>query len=263
MTACPPVVLSIAGHDPTGGAGIQADIETIVYHGCHACSVITALTTQNTRNVKRVCCQEPEALIEQLRAVIQDIKVDAIKIGFLGSAEIVAALLPLLSEYNRIPLIADPVFAAGGGAQLANDELIQAIKSEIVPRALIVTPNSHEARALDSMGSNLDECAGALINLGCRFVLIKGSHEKTELIVNRLYSASGLIKKSQWPRLPHTYHGSGCTLAASIAANVALGKEIPVSVEEAQEFTWSTLEAGYPPGHGQWFPRRNTVQNES
>lgn len=255
MTTTPPVVLSLSGHDPTGGAGIQADIETIARLGCHPCTVITALTVQDTRNVRRVIPQAAEDFLEQARMLLADMPVAAIKIGLLGSVEIVRAVAEILAETKGIPVVLDPILAAGGGRNLAGGDLIAEIKSRLIPRATIMTPNTPEARKLAGK-DDPGECAHALLQLGCPNVLLTGTHEDGSDVINCWYHAGGM-ESSRWTRLPGSYHGSGCTLAAAVAACLALGYPMEVAVREAQRFTWDALNRGFRLGKGQFLPNRS------
>ncbi len=256
-----PVVMTLAGNDPSGGAGIAADIETIVSLGCHPAPVVTALTVQDTHNVRALLPVEPEHLLAQARAVLDDMPVAAFKIGVIGSAENAAALHSLLTAHPDIPVVLDPVLAAGGGTELASTALIDTIQTLLLPLTTILTPNSVEARRLAPEGDTLNACAMALLARGCRYVLISGGHEPTEDVINTLYGNNRLLETFRWPRLPNHYHGSGCTLAAAIAALLAQGHE-PHSgssnsvIYRAQDYTWRSLMAGYRAGSGQLLPNR-------
>ncbi|MDD5462623.1 MAG: hydroxymethylpyrimidine/phosphomethylpyrimidine kinase [Methylococcales bacterium] len=250
-----PVVLSFSGHDPSGGAGVQADIETLVSHQCHAASVITALTEQDTRNIKKLIPQSPEAIISQANTVLDDIPVNAIKIGLIGHHETAIAIYAILKQHPNIPVILDPVLAAGGGAELSNERLIATIVDLLLPCTTVLTPNSEEARKLAGL-DELDECGLALLEQGCEYVLITGTHETTPSVCNQLFYDNRCWETYTWDRLPASYHGSGCTLAASISALIAHGLEPVQAVMEAQEYTWNSLQAAYQPGKGQHNPNR-------
>ncbi len=250
-----PVVLCLSGHDPSGGAGIQADIETIVSHQCHATSVITALTEQNTHNVIKMLPQPPAAIISQARTILEDMPVKAIKIGLIGHIDTAKAIHSILMEYSSLPVILDPVLAAGGGTTLANNELIDGIIELLLPRTTILTPNSVEARQL-AKTDDLTDCGIKLLELGCEYVLQTGAHEESNAVSNQLFHQGKCIETYTWDRLPHNYHGSGCTLAASIAALMAHGLEVETCMLEAQEYTWNSLNAGYQPSTGQHIPNR-------
>lgn len=251
-----PIVLCFSGHDPSGGAGIQADIETIVSHRCHAASIITCLTEQDSRNVKKLLPQQPEDIISQAETLLGDFEVAAFKIGLIGSAAVAAAISQIVGVYPRIPLVLDPVLAAGGGSELAGQELIDAITAQLLPLTTLLTPNSHEARRLSGL-DDLPACADKLLALGAKNVLITGTHEDSELVHNRLWMSEDHRHETfNWQRLPHNYHGSGCTLASAAAALLAQGLDLFSAVSEAQEYTWESLQAGYRPGLGQHNPER-------
>jgi len=256
MTQPPPVVLCFSGHDPSGGAGVQADIETLARLGCHACTVVTALTAQDTRNVHRVLPQQREDFLQQARLVIADLPVKVVKIGLLGAAEIALAVADLLTdELAGVPVVLDPVLAAGGGRPLARADLLEAIRQRLLPLTFVATPNIPEARSLAGGVDALDDCAAAWLAQGCRHVLITGTHSDSGDVLNRLYGA-GESRSWAWPRLPHEYHGSGCTLAAALAAGLAHGLTIEAACQQAQAFTWDALASGLALGQGQWLPRR-------
>lgn len=250
-----PVVLCISGHDPSGGAGIQADIEAIISHGCHPTSVITALTEQDSSNVKAVIPQPPTDFANQANTLITDISINAIKIGLLANSEIALAVNTVIAKLPGIPVVLDPVLAAGGGKDLSSADLITILKHQLLPNVTVLTPNSEEARKLTGL-QDLHDCGLALLDLGCDYVLITGSHENTEEVINQLFHQGQCINAYRWQRLPHSYHGSGCTLAASIAALLAQGLNVPDAIAQAQEYTWNALVAGFKAGKGQHFPGR-------
>lgn len=249
-----PVVLCFSGHDPSGGAGIQADIETLHQLGCHAATVITALTAQDTRNVAAILPQTVMDFTFQARMVMDDLPVAAIKIGLLGSAELARTCADLIRQRPGVPVVLDPVLAAGGGTELAGTELLNTIRTDLLPLATVITPNSPEARRLAEK-TNLDACASRLLESGCGHVLITGTHEDEKCVVNRLYSRD-YQKSWDWERLPYSYHGSGCTLASAIAGFLAHGQSVADAAFAAQDFTWRTLAKGYDLGRGQHLPNR-------
>lgn len=254
MSLLPPVVLCLSGHDPTGGAGIQADIETVIRLGCHPCTVVTALTVQDTRNVARILPQAAQDFLEQALALLDDIPVAAVKIGLLGSTGIARAVAEVLDRAGTVPVVLDPILAAGGGRDLADRELIAEVRHRLIARATIVTPNTPEARRLTGE-ENPDAAAARILSLGCSNVLLTGGHEDDPEVVNRWYSAAG-IESRRWPRLPGSYHGSGCTLAAAVAAGLARGLPIGEAIGEAQRFTFEALDRGMRLGKGQFLPNR-------
>ena len=262
MSQPPPIVLSFAATDSSGGAGIQADILTLASMGCHPLSVITAITIQDTAGVEDVLALDPEWVTDQARAVLEDMPVHVFKMGMLGSVEIITAIAEVISDYPNIPLVLDPVLASGRGDELASDDMVMAMRELLLPQVTIITPNSLEARRLaqDDEDENdmpdLNQCAERLLQMGCEYVLITGTHENTLQVVNNLYGTSGVLRTDSWRRLEGSYHGSGCTLASAIAAALANGLPLAEGVYEAQEYTWQSLKAGFRPGMGQFLPDR-------
>ncbi len=254
----PPVVAILAGNDPSGGAGIAADIQTVSALGCHPAPVITALTVQDTRNAYRVEAVAPELVVEQARAVFADLPVRAVKIGLLPTADMAAAVAGLLAEHRHVPLVLDPVLVAAGGADLAEQALVEVLLDALMPLATVATPNALEIRRLGGATGDRASRAAALLARGCRWVLVKGADEDTPGVENALYG-EGFESTYRWRRLPESYHGSGCTLASAIAALLARGRPVPVAVQEAQRWTIDALQAGFRPGGGQWIPRRIPV----
>lgn len=257
----PPIVLAFSASDPSGGAGLQADILTLSSMGCHPVSVITAITVQDTLGVEDVLPMDSEWVADQARCVLEDMPVSVFKVGLIGSVENIAAIAEVVADYPDIPLILDPVMASGRGDELANDDMLMALQEMLIPQTTLLTPNSLEARRIaqldgDDDDPDLAECARRIIEMGCEFVLITGTHENTAQVVNTLYGESGILRSDTWPRLPGSYHGSGCTLASAIAASIAHGLDIPEAVKDAQEYTWQTLKAGFRPGMGQFIPDR-------
>ena len=258
----PPVVMTLAGNDPSGGAGIAADIETLVSLGCHPAPVITALTVQDTHNVQALLPVDPDQLLAQARAVLEDMPVAAFKVGVIGGAANALALHALFAAYPKIPVVLDPVLAAGGGAELASAALIESIQTLLLPLTTVLTPNSMEARRLAPEADTLKACAMALLARGCRYVLITGGHEPTGDVVNTLYGNIRLLETWRWPRLPDRYHGSGCTLAAAIAALLAQShgpyseESICSALYHAQHYTLRSLQGSYQVGRGQQIPNR-------
>ncbi len=257
-----PIVLVFAATDPSGGAGMQADILTLSSMGCHPLAVITAVTIQDTMGVEDVLPIDAEWVADQARCVLEDMPVTVFKVGLLGSVEAIAAIAEVVSDYPDIPLVLDPVLASGRGDELASEDMIAAMRELLIPQATLITPNSLEARRLAQDDSNenddpdSNECARRLLELGCEYVLVTGAHENTAQVVNTLHARQGVVRSDSWERLPGIFHGSGCTLASAVAATIANGLDVPEAVRDAQEYTWQTLKFAYRTGMGQLNPDR-------
>jgi hydroxymethylpyrimidine/phosphomethylpyrimidine kinase len=262
MADTPPIVLVFAATDPSGGAGLQADIMTLTSMGCHPLSAVTAITVQDTMGVDQLYPMEADWVADQARCVLEDMPVAAFKIGVMGSIEIVTAIAEVVSDYPEIPLVLDPVLASGRGDELASDDIVIAMRELLVPQTTIITPNSLEVRRLAAEDGDegnepaLAECARRILAAGCEYVLITGTHENTSAVVNTLYHSEGEPSSETWERLRGSYHGSGCTLASAVAATIANGVPMKDAVRDAQEYTWQTLRGAFRPGMGQYIPDR-------
>lgn len=259
-----PLVLTFAGSDPSGGAGLQADLMAISSLGCHPLSVTTALTVQDTVGVVGMLPVDADWVEDQARALLEDMPVAAFKIGLLGSIDNLVVIAEILGDYPAVPLVLDPVLASGRGDELADEEMIAGLRDLLLPLTTILTPNTIELRRLsagedDDHADNpsLGDCAQRLLLLGCQYVLVTGTHASTARVVNSLYGQQGsLLRSDTWDRLPGSYHGSGCTLASALAAHLARGLSVGEAVWAAQEYTWQSLAAGFRPGMGQHIPDR-------
>ncbi len=261
MPQSPPLVLTFAASDPTGGAGVQADVLTLASMGCHPLSVITALTVQDTAGVSDVLAIDADWVADQARMLLEDMPVDVFKLGLLGSVEAISVIAEILSDYPDIPVVLDPVLASGRGDELASEDMVSAMKDMLLPQTTLLIPNSIEARRLAAGEAGDEEldltlCARRLTDLGCEYVLITGTHENTPRVHNLLFDASGQVQTDSWDRLPGSFHGSGCTLASAIAGCLAWGQDIPQAVREGQDFTLEALKAAFRPGMGQYIPER-------
>ena len=250
-----PSILCIGGQDPTGGAGIQADIETVNALGGRALNLITCLTIQDSHNVQDIWPTDPDFFVRQLDLLLADITPAAIKIGLIGSAALIEPLADLLKEFDG-PTVLDPVLAAGGGFDLDHDSIGTALRERLLPHVTLTTPNRAELRRLVPDGEEA-KAAKMLIAKGTSAVLVTGADEATDdKVSNRLYQADANPKSWDWPRLPDRYHGSGCTLAAACAVRLALGESLTEAVEQAQRFTWQALDRAEMVGDGQQLPLR-------
>ena len=261
MIKSPPKVMTFSATDPTGGAGLQADILTISSLSCYPVSIVTGFTVQDTIGVNKLIPIDSELVNEQARLILEDMEVEIFKLGLLGSKENIATIAEIISDYPDIPLIIDPILASGRGDAFSDIDARTMMMELLFPESLLITPNSLEARQLvsdEEEPSNLaiDACADRFKKMGCENILITGTHDNTENVINTLYNSSNQIIPYHWDRLPGSYHGSGCTLTAAISAYYALGLSIDEAVEEAQHFTWQTLKNSFKPGMGQLIPNR-------
>jgi len=251
-------VLTIAGSDSGGGAGIQADLKTFAAHGCYGMTAITAITAQNTVGVRAIHALPPEVVTAQIEAVLDDIGADAVKIGMLFSPELIQTVARTLRRYPLRNIVVDPVMIAQSGDKLLQDEAVAALKEELIPMAALITPNLPEAAAL--LGREpidapaMAESARALARLGCGGVLIKGGHLEGDRRDDVLFLAG----KDRFVNLPgmavatRNNHGTGCTLSAAIAARLALGQDMETAVRAAKGYINGALTEGkaYQLGQG-------------
>lgn len=252
-----PAVMCFSGLDPSGGAGLQADVETLFILGCHCAPVATAATVQNTSNAKRMISADPALIAAQARTVLKDMPVRCFKLGLIGSVNIVETLRELLREFDDIPVVMDPVSAAGGGYEFAGAEVLAAMRESLAPLATVLTPNTPELMQLANTAESQEDAVRELLAAGSRNLFVTGGHDSGKEVVNRWFRAGHEPLAFRWPRLEHEFHGSGCTLAAAIAAHLALGQELEDALRQAQEFTWNTLRHGFRPGAGQYLPDRS------
>lgn len=253
-----PQVLILSGLDPSGGAGIQADIQAITALDCHPLPVITCLTVQDTRNVHNAVPVDAGVIREQLECLAADTPIHAIKTGALGSAEVIDELLAFADAHPDIPLITDPVIKAAGGGDLADQALIERMKSGLFRRAEMITPNGIELAMLGG-SDNSDEAARRLLASGCQSVLATGGHGTGTDIINTLYRDG--VPPKQWAivRIGGEYHGTGCTLAAAIAAGRAAGLAPEAAIEQAQRFVDAAIRQALAVGQGQPVPDRHVI----
>ena len=246
----------IAGNDPSGGAGLAADIQAITAAGAHPAPVVAVLTVQDSRDVIEVRAVEPERVVAQAEQVLMDMPVAAVKLGLLASAAVGRAVATLLERHPDLSVVVDPVLVASGGGRLTEDGLLEVYRDALFPLATLVTPNADESRRFAPGAPDVEARARAILATGARHVLIKGADEDTLEVHNHLFGPGDLHREYTWTRLPGRYHGSGCTLASAVAARLARGMAMAEAVDEAQRYTWEALERGWQPGRGQHFPDR-------
>ena len=257
-----PAVLVFAGVDPSGGAGIAADLQAIFHQGAHALTVVTALTVQDNDRVYAVHPVAPELLRQQAQALIDKVSISAVKIGITGSAanaRVIAELVgQLCLRQPDLPVVLDTVLASGHGDLLSRDDAVLAL-APLLPLATLITPNRPEAAALSGLPSaqaRVSAQAQALLARGCANVLVTGGHDDGEEVVNRWFAPDGTVQDWRWPRLHAEFHGSGCTLAAAIAGQLAQHLPLARALAKAQQYCADTLQYAYAIAPGQLMPRR-------
>lgn len=244
-----PSVLTIAGFDGSGGAGIQADIKTFSALGCYATSVLTALPIQNTQGVQKIYPIPLEAVSDQIAAILDDIMPDAIKIGMVHTPQLVETIATSLSHYPKVPIVFDPVMVATSGHTLIEEDTIQTIVDKLFPIADIITPNMDEASILAGMDvKTLDDmrlAAEVILTLGCKHVLLKGGHQQTETITSLFFEENGKHTAFETKKFTtKNTHGSGCTLSSAIAAYLARGENFNNAVALAQQYVYEAIKNG-------------------
>ena len=261
-----PCVLVFAGHDPSGGAGIQADAEAIAAQGAHALTVVTALTVQDHNRVYAVNPVASEIVRAQAKTLIENIPIAVVKIGIVGSKEnalVIAEMISaLLMKQPQLPIIVDPVLGSGHGNALNTDDPVASL-SPLLKIATIITPNLPEIARLIPHFSSLSEQAFALMQHRCTDVLIKGGHGAEMDVQNVHFNVDENKTQPQtwaWPRLEGEFHGSGCTLASALAGQIAIGKPLQEALICAQEYTQSSLQMAYAIADGQFIPNRIKIQ---
>lgn len=258
-----PTVLCFSGHDPSGGAGIQADIEAIAAQSVHAATLVTALTCQDTNRVHNFQPVNAKNLQMQAEVLFNDMTIDAIKIGMTADVEIIKVIGNILKQHENLPVILDPVLASGAGNALSNERIVDALNTYLLPFCHLVTPNIPEVFKLSEVDNDIETATKRLLDLGTEHVLVTGTHSDTSIIEHRLYHAHETLQSFENSRLAHEYHGSGCTLASSIAAFIAKGLTTTQAVKKGLDYTFNTLENAHSPGKGQWLPDRSYQQNNN
>lgn len=244
-----PSVLTIAGFDGSGGAGIQADMKTISALGCYATSALTALPVQNTTGVKSIFSIPEQVVGDQIETILEDIFPNAVKIGMIHTAKLVNTVVNVLEKYPSLPIVFDPVMVATSGDKLIEDKTIQSIIEQLFPLASVITPNLDEAEILADMKiENVEQMkiAGTkIMELGCQSVLLKGGHLKTEKLTSLYFLPNGTIESFEFQKFQtNNTHGSGCTLSSAIASYLAQEKDLLEAVSLAQNYIHQAIENG-------------------
>lgn len=242
-------VLTIAGFDGSGGAGIQADIKTMSALGCYATSVLTALPVQNTCGVRSIYPISASVVEEQLYTIFDDIPPDAVKIGMVHTAELVEVIVRVLNQYPNVPVVFDPVIVSTSGHKLIEDNTVQSIKTNLFPLAAVITPNLDEAAILSGVPiSNVDEMYVAgkkIMEMGCRSLLLKGGHLPGERLTSLYFADDGSVHQYHFEKFDtNNTHGSGCTLSSAIASYIARGETLTKASRLAQEYVHQAIFTG-------------------
>ncbi|MBL1223174.1 bifunctional hydroxymethylpyrimidine kinase/phosphomethylpyrimidine kinase [Chryseobacterium sp. L7] len=269
-----PSVLTIAGFDGSGGAGIQADIKTASALGCFSTSVLTALPVQNTQGVRKIYPVPVEAVADQIEAILDDIFPDAIKIGMVHTPQLVETIVSTLGKYKKIPLVFDPVMVATSGHRLIEEDTIAAITEKLFPIADVITPNMDEAAILAKMKvetlEDLYDAGKEIKKLGCRSILLKGGHQETSTITSLFYDEHEKFHSFETVKFnTNNTHGSGCTLSSAIASYLAQSKTLYDAVSLGQDYVYQAIENGkdVQTGHGNgplnhFFNPQKLIKNE-
>ena len=255
-------ILCIGGLDPSGGAGLQADIETIAACGGHALPIATCLTAQNTSTVDGISPVNPDFILNQADLLLKDFKISGCKIGVIPNTSIVTAIAEIISHLQGVPIVFDPVISASSGTRFTEVETIEAMKKYLFPHTSVVTPNHFEIAELTQRDRDIETQCEMLCDYGSEYVLLTGGDCLTPMVTNSLYSSEGLIREYTWQRLSNHYHGSGCTLSSAISTYLALGADIETAAEKAQLFTLHALEHAESLGTGQWIPNRLITKSD-
>ncbi|ROR98800.1 hydroxymethylpyrimidine/phosphomethylpyrimidine kinase [Sinobacterium caligoides] len=253
FTIDPPVVLSFSHLDPCGASGIQADIETLSSLGVHCAPICTSLSAQDTLSIHHSTPMAATLIIEQARAILEDMPVKAFKLGWLGNSNNIEAIHTILTDYPHIPVVFDPCLKLG---EPEDDHFIQAIQALLLPQCDIVILNTVEAHLLAPEADNLRACASEIHSYDCEHSLITGCQNTANKIASHLYDVHGLLKQYQQQRIKKPFCGAGSTLSASITAYLSHDFSLLEAVQQAHKYTWESLNHGRRIGMGQLLPNR-------
>lgn len=249
-----PQALTIAGSDSSGGAGIQADLKTFISFGVYGASVITAITAQNTTGVRAIFALPTDLVVEQIRAVMEDLHIGAVKTGMLPNVECILGIAQEMKKHPDLPLVVDPVLISTSGCYLSDPETLAAMREILLPRAWLVTPNKQEAQTLTGIELNTEEdwmrAGESLLATGVKAVLLKGGHRTEDLARDTLFTSGGVTEfMATRCRTVHG-HGTGCTLSAAITAGLAKGQQMTESIQRAKNYLTASLEQAFAVGSG-------------
>lgn len=252
MDSKQPVFLTINSHDPSGGAGLVADVETATSLGCHCVSAITALNVRDTKNLKDRQSSDTGLMIEQIRAALEDCPIAAIKVGDIATVAQAEAIHTILGEYNHIKVILDPVLHHGAD----DGDVDAAVRMLLLPRATFTVLSTEHIQQLSSCGDSVGAYVQELLEFGCDQILVTGIEGGDQKLINRLFSTRGIDKEYTWDVLPQSFHGAGSTLSAAITAYVAHGFDLLEALQQGQQFTWQALANAQRIGQGCLIPDR-------
>ncbi len=257
MTQSPPVVLTVAGFDPSSGAGITADIKTIAAHACYGVAAITALTVQSTSGVARIEAVNPETIADTLRVLAKDLEINAVRIGMLGSAKVAKAVAEFLTVEKLPNVVLDPVLRSSSGTDLIDSAGFKLLKEKLIPLATVITPNVDEATALTGLPvTNVDEmdtAARKLHEMGAHNVVVTGGHLDKAIDLLSFRNSHGMLEKELFKaerRKSSSTHGTGCAFASAMACHLALGRGLPEAVLLAKAYVTAAIANAQPLGHG-------------
>lgn len=251
-----PIVMAFAPSDPTGGAGIQADIETLFGLGCHCCPIITGITAQDTSSLKDYTLTSTSLVIEQARAVLEEMPIAAFKVALMGNLENFVAIYTILKEHPNTPIVLSIPRNALGTLANPDRDLAAEVMTLLCPLATMLILDTESAQILTPGADNNDACAQKIMETGCEYVLIKNCFIMPTTVENDFYGNHRLLEKFTWERIPGNYHGCACTLSAAVAGLLA-HKLVPIeAVTEAQKFTWECIKEGFRLGIGSCLPDR-------
>lgn len=257
-----PLILTFGAADPVGATGIQADLATFAAMGCHGLSIITAILVADSARIEDIQVIDVDWLADQARVILEDMPVNAFKVGAVGSIENISAIAEIVSDYPDIPLILDPFITAMPNLEGDDDDNLIAIRELLVPQTTLMLASAVELNRLAETwreaipGDGLQLDAMRIVEMGCEHLFITGVPGETHDIVNVLFDESGIIRRDSWQRLPGSFTGAGSTLSAAICAMLANGLDVPEAVAEAQEFTLAALAHAQRPGMGKLIPDR-------
>lgn len=247
-----PVILTINSHDPTGGAGLVADIETAASLGCHCLSAITALNVRDTEQHKDRASNDTSVLIEEIRAALEDTAINAVKIGDVASVGQAEAIHTILMEYNDVPVVLDPVLRHGA----LDGDVDAAIRMLLLPLAQVAILSTEHLHQLANCGDSVAACTQELLEYGGENLLITGTSTEPHKMINGLYNTRGLAKNYSWEALPNEFHGAGSTLSAAVTSYLAHGFDLMEALQQGQQFTWQALTHARRLGMGRLIPDR-------